>query len=178
MDTISRDNTTNWLPVVGGIAIVLAIGLSIGAMYSASHARNDLEVVKTALEDKLGTIESTANTANNTANQVTRDLKATIDGVAKNEQALNDNFETLKKEVQDSKTKAVKPGPKGSSDTPVAKGEYKVKSGDIGTSIAKDNGVSLQALLDANPGVDWKRLKVGQIIKIPGSSAPAPAPHN
>lgn len=44
---------------------------------------------------------------------------------------------------------------------------YKVRSGDTGSEIAKDHGVSLSALTRANPGINWSRLSVGQSINIP-----------
>jgi len=40
-----------------------------------------------------------------------------------------------------------------------------VKPGDTGTKIAHETGVSLSALEAANPGIDWKKLKVGQTVK-------------
>lgn len=52
-----------------------------------------------------------------------------------------------------------------------AAGEYKVAKGDIGESIARKNGVSVAALVAANPGVNWNRLKVGQTIQVPGGSS-------
>ncbi len=44
---------------------------------------------------------------------------------------------------------------------------YTVRSGDTLTDIARDNGVDLQKLLRANPGVDPTRLKIGQVLNIP-----------
>lgn len=44
---------------------------------------------------------------------------------------------------------------------------YTVKAGDTLISIAKKHGVKLAALLAANPGLDPKRMKVGQPVKIP-----------
>ena len=67
------------------------------------------------------------------------------------------------------------------NETPVpggAGGDYKVAKGDIGTTIAKKNGVSLKALVAANPTVNWNRLKIGQAIQIPGGAlAPAGTGH-
>lgn len=61
--------------------------------------------------------------------------------------------------------------------------EYTIVKGDLIATIAKNNHVSSKAILDANPGVDPKKLKVGQKIKIPeaasaspGVSAPTSAP--
>lgn len=58
---------------------------------------------------------------------------------------------------------------------PAASGsEYVVAKGDSFYTIAKKNSVSIKAVEDANPGVDPKKLKVGQKLTIP-TSASAPA---
>ncbi len=44
---------------------------------------------------------------------------------------------------------------------------YRVVTGDVFSSIAKANGVSIEALMDANPGLDRNRLRVGQVLQIP-----------
>ncbi len=44
---------------------------------------------------------------------------------------------------------------------------YRVRSGDTGAEIAKAHGLSLSALKRANPGVNWRRLSIGQEINIP-----------
>lgn len=57
-------------------------------------------------------------------------------------------------------------------------GEHKIAKGDTLATVAKKHGVSLKALEAANPGVDSRKLKIGQIIKIPAggkSSVAAPA---
>jgi peptidoglycan DL-endopeptidase LytF len=50
--------------------------------------------------------------------------------------------------------------------------EYVIAAHDTLGAIAKKNGVSLKAILAANPGVDPKKLKVGQKVQIP-AGAPA-----
>jgi len=50
--------------------------------------------------------------------------------------------------------------------------DYKVQKGDLLTTIARKNGVTLSAISKANPNLDPKKLKVGQTIKIP-AAAPA-----
>ena len=55
-----------------------------------------------------------------------------------------------------------------------AAGEYKIQKGDIAYNVAKKNGVSLKALKEANANVDLGKLKVGQVIQVPGAAA-APA---
>jgi LysM repeat protein len=44
---------------------------------------------------------------------------------------------------------------------------HKVKSGDTPYSIARRYGVSLQALLAANPGLNARQLRVDQSINLP-----------
>jgi len=44
---------------------------------------------------------------------------------------------------------------------------YRIQSGDTFAKIASEQGVSLQALLDANPEADPRRLRIGQEIIIP-----------
>lgn len=53
--------------------------------------------------------------------------------------------------------------------------EYTIASGDTLGAVAKHNGVSLKALMEANPGVNPKKLKVGQKIQIPAAGASATA---
>jgi LysM repeat protein len=48
-----------------------------------------------------------------------------------------------------------------------------VARGDIPVSIAKKNGVTLKALEEANPGIDPKKLKIGQKLQIPAGAATA-----
>ncbi|MGB0409220.1 MAG: LysM peptidoglycan-binding domain-containing protein [Opitutales bacterium] len=48
-------------------------------------------------------------------------------------------------------------------------GTYTIESGDSFAKIAAKLNLDLQALLDANPGADPRRLRIGQVINIPGS---------
>jgi len=55
-------------------------------------------------------------------------------------------------------------------------GAVKVKSGDTLSQIAKSRGMTVKALLDANPGIkNANMIRVGQSIKIPGAAAGAGA---
>jgi LysM repeat protein len=65
------------------------------------------------------------------------------------------------------------PGP---TNTPSSLGStYTVQSGDIPDTIAAKFGITVDALLAANPGVDPNNLQVGQVLVIP-PAAPTPAP--
>jgi len=52
---------------------------------------------------------------------------------------------------------------------------YVIARGDLLSTIATKNGVSLKALQDANPGVDPKKLQIGHKLQIPASAAVASA---
>lgn len=51
---------------------------------------------------------------------------------------------------------------------------YTIKQGDTLFEIAKKHNISLQNLEAANPGVNPKNLRVGQVIKLPGSNPGKP----
>ncbi len=54
---------------------------------------------------------------------------------------------------------------------------YTVKAGDSFFLIAQTFGVSLDALLAANPGVNPDRLFIGQVICVPTGTTPPPPVH-
>ena len=58
--------------------------------------------------------------------------------------------------------------------TETAAAEYVVVKGDTLAKIAKKNGVTLKALKAANSGVEPTKLKVGQKLSVPASSAAVP----
>lgn len=64
------------------------------------------------------------------------------------------------------------PPPPPAAPEPTAS-DYTVVHGDTLAIIAKNNHVSVRALENANPGVDPKRLKIGQKLHIP-EATPAP----
>ncbi len=58
------------------------------------------------------------------------------------------------------------------AENPPAKGAYLVKKGDTLTKIAHAHGVNLNALLQANPGINPARLQVNQKVVIPERKQP------
>lgn len=58
-------------------------------------------------------------------------------------------------------------GPKISKVAAPTTRTHTVKQGDIPTTIAKQHGVKLEALLAVNPDLDPKRMKIGQLVKLP-----------
>jgi LysM repeat protein len=53
--------------------------------------------------------------------------------------------------------------------------DYKIVAGDNFSTLAKNNHVTVKALMDANPGVDPTKLQINQVIHIPAAPAPTTA---
>jgi len=71
-------------------------------------------------------------------------------------------------------TSAVPPAKPSDLAVPTASGEgkeYVIVKGDILAAIAHRNGVSLKALMDANPGVNAKKLRIGEKLQVPAGTA-------
>jgi LysM repeat protein len=65
--------------------------------------------------------------------------------------------------------------PPAPTNTPESLGQtYVVKSGDIPETIARDHGITVEALLAANPGVNPNNLQVGQVLVIPPAPTATP----
>ncbi len=64
------------------------------------------------------------------------------------------------------------PNPARALPTPIARpGEYIIQPGDTLGQVARAYGLSLEALIAANPGIDPNWLAVGQVIKLPGQES-------
>jgi len=59
--------------------------------------------------------------------------------------------------------------------TPVTTSQYSVRKNDSFSRIARVNHVSVKALMEANPGVDSTKLKVGQVLQLPVGAEPVTA---
>lgn len=67
-------------------------------------------------------------------------------------------------------------GRKNKSSRRSGMGTYTVQDGDILGRISENHGIRLYQLLDANPGLDAKRLQVGTVLNIPGQARTQPKP--
>jgi LysM repeat protein len=81
-----------------------------------------------------------------------------------------------KKTVHKKTAKAAPKKESGDAAAAAASGQYVVEKGDMPATIAKKLGIKTQELLDANPGLDPKKLQIGQKLNVPGvAAAPAAA---
>jgi LysM repeat protein len=171
MDTISRENNS-MLPVGGIIVGVIALLLGGYSAITLSKVNRAIADQQTKI-DKIDSIETQAGTAAQSAEQAKKDIQA----LTRSTQTAFNEIGPILGNLQTSVTKleeaAKKPAPapageKGKKGEVVAgPGEYVVKKGDGGTSIARANGVSLADLQAVNPGVNWSKLSIGQKIKLP-----------
>jgi LysM repeat protein len=180
MDTISRENNTNYLPIAGVLVGVIALAVACFAAVKASSASKALAADSDEIA-KIDTIESTANSAAQTAQTADTSIKTLNDSLRGDFDQITTKFGSIDASIaklQESakpapRAKASKSAPAGEASAPgtvSSDGTYTVKSGDSLAKIARANGVSLADLEAANPGVDPKRLKVGQKINLPTKS--------
>lgn len=83
------------------------------------------------------------------------------------EQKHGTNIWTLAREEAEKSFKSRPESTAASQPKPL---EYQLRAGDTFSRIARERGVRLKQLMEANPGVNPARLKVGQIIRIPARS--------
>ena len=168
MDTISRDNNSSYLPVAGVLVGVLALIIAGVALVKVSSLGKR---VPENLPDQLASLESSSNAAATAADkaskdivQLTRSTQAAFDSIGPEIGNLKASITKLE-EAAKARAAAPKAVGKGGEARPVGPGEYVVKPGDTGTKISKAVGVSVAELEAVNPGIDWKRLRIGQTIK-------------
>jgi LysM repeat protein len=168
MDTISSRENSNILPVAGVIIGVIALLLSIIAFFQVKNANTKLA----AHEEKFTTLDGQISAATQNADKANAGVASlktgTQDAVNKLGEMIGEASGRIAKIEEAQKAKAVAPA-KGKSGEPVVAGpgEYVVKKGDTGASIARASGASLTDLKAVNPDVNWNKLAVGQKVKLP-----------
>ncbi|MDR1789303.1 MAG: LysM peptidoglycan-binding domain-containing protein [Opitutaceae bacterium] len=180
MDTISRENSSNYLPVAGLIVGVIAIVLSCVALVKSSGASKANTERIASLESRVETTEGVARNADSSARQGASAQQAVNRLAADVQNALTDAGKAInetRSEIEAIKAAlARRPAPAAASSSfsggaPQAAvagaDEYIVKGGDTGGKIAAAAGVKLADLMAVNPDVVWTKLAVGQKLKLP-----------
>ena len=171
--------TDSHLPLVGILVGVLAliVALVIGGVGFAKISALD-KIVPYDLQDRLTSVETDARNASAAADKASkgvdslqRSAQAAFDSIGPEIGGLKDSVKKLEdaqkaREAARNRTQAPSGGSAWRSEY-----EYVVQAGDTGTGIAHKNGVSISEMEAANPGIDWKKLKVGQRIKIQPNAA-------
>ena len=191
-ETLSEGRKINWLSIA---AIALgAFGLFIGfsAKRSVSSLRTETEQVTSSkgrlayLEDQIKSIERRlvnvgAETVHNknqirgVREQVVRTLDSISHEVLLSQNQVNTGTTrterpsggSITRERPDSTASYQREG----VSAPPASGFHSIRPGDTFGKIARQYGVSVEAIFQANPKVDPCRLQIGQRIRIPEGSA-------
>jgi LysM repeat protein len=173
MDTISRENNTSILPIatlfVGGFALVIGIV----ALVKALPVKKLTDEVNT-MSQKVDGMQSTVNDAATKADGAARSVNTLAGQTQRGFDQVTTELGNLRTEMN--KLTIAKAGPAkapkgageaaGSGDTG-PRGDYTIKAGDTLAKIAKAHSLGLDSLEAANPGVDARRLKIGQKINLP-----------
>jgi LysM repeat protein len=171
MDTISRDSSTSYLPIAGAIVGVIALiigGVALVKVSSLSkRVPEDLPEQLQKLDTSAQSAITAADKANKGVESLQRSTQAAFDSVGPEIAKIKDSVTKLE-EAAKAREAARSVKGKGGAPAVAGPGEYIVKPGDTGTKIAKATGVSLEALEAANPGIDWRRLHIGQTVKTGG----------
>lgn len=158
--------------MVGAIVGVLALILSGVALVKISNANKQIAEMQEKVL-KIDSIESQAANAAASADKANSDLRklqgSMQDAVNQIGTMIGEVKASVAKleEAQKARPVAGGKGAKGGEPAVAGPGEYIVKKGDIGTSIARGNGVSVADLVSVNPGVNFNKLHVGQKLKLP-----------
>jgi LysM repeat protein len=168
MDTISRESNSSYLPVAGVLVGVVALIIGAVALVKVSSLGKR---VPEDLPDKLASVETDSRNAAASADKagkdilsLTRSTQSAFDSIGPEIGGMKASIVKLE-EAAKARVAAPKAAKSGEAAAVAGPGEYVVKPGDTGTKIAKATGASLGDLEAANPGIDWKRLRIGQKIK-------------
>jgi len=137
----------------------------------------ELSAQKTELEQALGRVRLYSNQSETAVKQLASSVKENRSKIVDMADRLN---EMITSRASPAPTTAQTSRPEDPAATtpnttaPTAgttneAGTYTIASGDTFAKIAGKLGVSLQALLDANPDADPRRLRIGQVINVPAN---------
>ena len=172
MDTISSRENNNIMPLVGVIAGVLALALAVIALVQVSGAKKTLasheeKVAKIdQIEQQTTTAAAASEKANTNLNKLTTQTQDAVNQIGT---MIGETNARVTKLEESAKSRAAAPAGKGGSKEAVTAGpgEYIVKKGDTGMTIARSHKVSVADLQAVNPNINWNKLKVGDKVKLP-----------
>lgn len=180
-DAANHDHAP-FLPIAAMIVLAL-LGCVLGGigLYVANQNRNLVASLEAQLVDR----DAGAEALGEDTAALARRLVALEAALASQEEELaamsgevNRAVQTLRQEIQRTRDligqrtagapTTTAPPSAAVPVPPVLSGQtYTVQPGDTLGRIARDHGVSLRALQDANPGVDPRRLQIGQVLQLP-----------
>ena len=172
MDTISRENNPSILPIVGvGLGVVACI-LAAVAIAKASPVKKlsaEVDNLNNQVQSVSGDISAAKSEASRASSMVNNLATKSQDAFNQVTAAL----ETMRGDINKLAALKTAPASKGAAakDGAAEKagpgGDYTIKAGDTPAKIARAHGVTTDAIMAANPGLEPTKLKVGQKINLP-----------
>ena len=179
MDTLSRDSSSSSNNILPMVAIAIGgIGLLIGifSMVKATKLEKALNEHSAKIQEVETGLGGMRGEVQNLSTKVDGDVKTLRDGVQNVLQQVSSEMGVINGKITKLEEAAKKPAPaapgaKGavavSTGTVDAKGNYTVAPGDTINKIAKKFATKPDTIEAENPGLDPKKLRPGQKIKIP-----------
>lgn len=174
MDTLSRDSNSSGsvLPLVGVIAGALALILSATALFKLSTVQKTVISQGEAVDSKVTAIQSSVDTAATKTEADIRSLRtgvqSALDQVGGEIGTINAKLTKMEEAMKKPVAAAAVAGKPGVvTGTVDANGNYLVAPGDTLSKIAKKFATRVDSIEAENPGLDPKKLKVGQKVRIP-----------
>lgn len=191
MDTSSKVGT--FVPVagilVGAVGLILGITALVkaqGAAKAAAEAAQAAQEVRAELQQMDSTIQTTrasSERALTVSNGLQASAQRAFDQVNTDLGAIRTSINKMTLDMQELAKRPVAAAPSGGATksgaptippgTLADDGTYIIKAGDTLTAIAKRFNLQLSQLMDANPGLDPRRMRPGQKINVPGAKPPS-----
>lgn len=195
-DTTARGGS--WLPLALAVLLAVAgLGVGVWGLREARATEERLSALEARLRaegssaEKFGSEVSALSARidalvdqNETVRKQVRSLAEQTQGVfdrmgerlqetARQVDANTGHIEELASRAPTARARAEVPA---SGPQPVAAegegGTYAVQPGDTLGRIARDHGLTLDELLAANPGIEPRRLQIGQVLQLPANARP------
>lgn len=166
MDTISRENSTSYLPVAG--VILGVIGLIVGAA-GFIKANSVGKRVPEDMQDQLARISTASDEARANAAASDKAVRSLTTSTQNAVDAIFGEINAVKASITTMQDAAKGGSAAKKNAEPVVAGpdEYVVQPNDTGYKIAGKLGIPFNALQEVNPTVDWNHMKPGQKLKVP-----------
>jgi LysM repeat protein len=163
------------LAAAGTLLAVVALIVAITAKSSSA----ELEKKMVSMQASVDSVVASAESVQVLAKRI-EGIDKTSDQISLKMGEMDRNIRSLAEQTQAAINALTADIAKGRKSTPassgkasgdaseaVAAGQYKIQKGDTLASVAKRLGISLNDLTAANPNVDSRYLKVGQVINAP-----------
>lgn len=146
-----------------------ALVLGLLGLFAGLTARREVQ----AIQDQSAAIESRLAEASEPAQRALRDVRQlneySRDAFRRMQAevaALRQEIETLSRPEPTPAREPPSPEKRATERVPSGR-THRVAEGDTLSRIARQYGVPLQDLLDANPGIDPRRIRIGQDVHLP-----------